>query len=172
MRGGTDVTIVLSKDEPIDSEIALQTRKGTPIANNQCLDDLPFYGVSEARALIDKHSPDEVRLESSPIYNCHGLCFASRRTRVYDVGDVRTILREDGYVEVKPEATLPGDVVLYMSSDGRDIEHTALLVTPPSLESLWIPVVLSKWGSTAEAIHLANRCPYHPGNLRYYRVTT
>ena len=109
------------------------------------------------------------RSEPSGFYNCHGLVFASRRAEIYSVREVHKILNEDCYSEIMPQATLPGDVILYFDHDG-DIEHSGIVVSEP-IDPLRIPMVVSKWGTWCEVIHSANDCPYTFINAKYYRVT-
>ncbi len=160
------MTAILSPGAPVRKSIALQTRAGTHIHNEQSF-ALSNYDHHVNEQQIRRHDPLEVRLQTSAVYNCHGLCFASRRTRVYEIDDILRLLEEDKYVGVEAENVLPGDVVLYVADDG-DIEHSGVVVSPP--EDLGIPKVVSKWGAGVEAIHWANRCPYNPSQLRYYRV--
>src|SRR5437667_3629322 len=49
------------------------------------------------------------------VYNCHGLAFAARRTKIYRTADVRQIFREDGYERIASiNDVLPGDIVIYV----------------------------------------------------------
>ena len=151
-------------------QIALQTRKGSDIPNEQVL-EVSQHDHSQARELRRRWSRlgTIVRADSTPIYNCHGLTFASRRTGIHDVASINEILSEDEYGEVTLGQALPGDLVLYFSDEG-DIEHSAILVTPPQRETLMIPKVLSKWGKFWEVIHNANDCPYNFGRAKFYRI--
>jgi hypothetical protein len=102
-------------------------------------------------------------------YNCHGLVFASRRTNVHG-NDVRMILNGDRYKKrLDPSEVRPGDVVLFVAPDG-DIEHSGIVVEPPSLLNGFVPVVHGKWGKFLEYAHPANASAYKPDHLEYYRV--
>jgi hypothetical protein len=48
-------------------------------------------------------------------YNCHGLTFASRRTRIYDV---QQVLAEDAYEHIPLNEVEPGDVIVYFYGKG------------------------------------------------------
>ncbi|MCX6601313.1 MAG: hypothetical protein NT025_07105 [bacterium] len=149
--------------------VRLDTAKGRPVANEQRAE------ISGLERLEGQHyersygSAVEVRTGPCLRYNCHGMSFAARRTRIIDNDAIRAILDDDGYDRVGVDKVLPGDVVLYISSAG-DIEHSAIVVTPPSRETYNMPKVYSKWGKWKEVIHSANVCPYEPCDLRYYRV--
>lgn len=105
----------------------------------------------------------------SPVYNCHGMTFASRRTGIIDNSTIEQILREDRYSLIQGEQVLPGDVILYVHESG-DIEHSGIVIEPPRPENFNIPLILSKWGRYLESVHLANRCPYDSNDIRYYRI--
>ena len=107
------------------------------------------------------------RTNPNPIYNCHGLTFASRRTWITDNESLHHIINDDGYKKIDLEQVLPGDIILYFSEDG-DIMHSAIVISKPD-NHLKIPQVLSKWGKYKEIIHVANNCPYD-FNVEYYRV--
>ena len=102
-----------------------------------------------------------------PHYNCHGMTFAARRTAISASSEVQKILNEDGYVEVKENCLIPGDIMLYIAPDG-DIEHSATVVA--ITEKPFMPIVVSKWGIGFEAMHAANHCPYNMQHARYYRI--
>lgn len=154
-------------------EIALQTRAGNDIDNLQHWD----INNQEWRELADLRksycSEAHVTFYGSewPVYNCHGLTFASRRTEVTgSTGDVYSILEEDGFTPlpdpVKPQ---PGDVAVYVDRDG-DITHTAIVI---ELRDGMGPWVWGKWGKGPEAVHYVGVCPYRKlgGSIRYFRIT-
>lgn len=80
------------------------------------------------------------------------------------------ILEDDCYREVPKENVLPGDILLYISTEYSDIEHSAIVIEAPSEDTLQIPKVVSKWGKGPEVIHYANNCPYDFSVARYFRV--
>lgn len=117
----------------------------------------------------DYGSDVERRGSPTPIYNCHGLTFASRRTGIFESETLRQILREDDYMEIPPERALEGDVILYFDDSG-DFEHSGIVILRPLADNLNVPRVCSKWGKYAEVIHWGNRCPYNFANVKYYRL--
>jgi hypothetical protein len=113
------------------------------------------------------------RTELSPVYNCHGLTFASRRTRIPDAVSIQTILADDDYEKVDRADVRVGDVILYVSSDDDgDIEHSGVVVEVlrPAGFNVPAPRVWSKWGGAAEVVHIYNDCPYSATNVQFYRV--
>jgi hypothetical protein len=82
-------------------------------------------------------------------------------------------LSEDDYTEVRREDAQPGDVIIYMSTDGDgDIEHSGIVLElrPAIGFDVPVPIVCSKWGGGAEVVHPYNYCPYNPTSVRFYRV--
>ncbi len=149
--------------------IVTQTRKGWPIPNAQSF-ELSLNDKHHHESERQKHPMAVFRTGMLPHYNCHGFSLASRRTVVSDSDAVRRVLDEDGYREVARADTKPGDLILYVSREDGDIEHTGLVIEPPSPDYFGIPRVVSKWGFGAEVVHLANDCPYDFSTARYYRV--
>ncbi len=104
-----------------------------------------------------------------PVYNCHGMTFASRRTAIDETEAVRTIINEDAYDELPVGEVLPGDIIVYFSPEG-DVEHSGIVaqvVRGPG--EVLTPLVYSKWGKGSEVLHAWGDCPYVP-NVRYYRI--
>lgn len=155
---------------PEGVELDLETAKQNPIRNYQGTEissqQLRQFGEFED----DYGGETERRAGPSPRYNCHGLAFASRRTRVEGTETVNQILDDDGYVEVDEEDVMPGDLLLYFSDSGT-LQHAAIVVDPPSETSLSVPRVYGKWGNWAEVIHWAHHCPYNYANRSFYRVS-
>jgi hypothetical protein len=150
--------------------IITQTAKGNPIPN------APMHEISEVDRnknfvhLERKYGKTfRMRTASTPRYNCHGMTFASRRTAICDEGDLRLILSDDNYEELKNNEALPGDIIVYFDAKG-EIEHTGIVLTEPQLEVSGFPDVFSKWGKYHELIHAANNCPYNWGNIKYFRI--
>lgn len=108
----------------------------------------------------------------TPIYNCHGLTFASRRTWIYQSQELEKILRDDKYIEIKVEKdVLPGDVITYADETG--ITHSGIVIQvdlPKTDGDLVSIMVLSKWGRHKEVIHNANYSPYSTGIKKYWRI--
>jgi hypothetical protein len=159
---------ILTVSGPSETSIILQTRMCNLVPNTQS-HELTSFEVSQYADLDWKYPHAKFRSPPNPVYNCHGLTFASRRTGIHSSSALQAILHDDGYTEVDKENVLPGDTILYYADDG-DIEHSGIVVSPPGAQ-LKIPQVVSKWGKYKEAIHFAHDCPYHFANARYYRVT-
>jgi hypothetical protein len=75
------------------------------------------------------------------------------------------VLADDEYKLIDVADVLPGDVVVYKQNG--DAEHSGIVIKPG-----FPPIVVSKWGSAHEVIHLANDCPYDSMQILYYRITT
>jgi hypothetical protein len=155
--------------DSISQDIVVQTRKANNITNNQCHESSAFE-KNQFPEYEKKYPRVTYRTPPIPIYNCHGLTFASRRTRIFRSEEVRKILLDDGYSEIEKDKVKPGDIIIYYAEDG-DVEHSGLVVSEPD-KYFRIPSVVSKWGSYREVIHVANDCPYTFVNVKYYRVIT
>ena len=109
--------------------------RGAPQAHEGLLDESQF------EKCITEHPHAKVRNNPSPIYNCHGLAFASRRTTIWNIQEVWKIVKEDNYIEIKDiKDVLPGDLILYIDDDG-DIEHSGIVVETPAGGHLYSPMV-------------------------------
>jgi hypothetical protein len=150
------------------SQLALDSCR----ANN--IDNERLYEISTYESnLFRKFDTDyglgiQRRCDPTPLYNCHGLTFASRRTGIFDSNALKQILNEDGYVEIH-EDVMAGDVIIYFDTSG-DFEHSGIVISPPTKDNLNVPFVCSKWGKYAELLHQANNCPYSFANVKYYRL--
>jgi hypothetical protein len=104
-------------------------------------------------------------------YDCHGLTFASRRSGICPSNVVQKILLEDNYKPVLLGDVLPGDIIIYVGSDG-EIGHSGIVVElRKSLSGQVIDTcVVSKWGGAHESIHPSRHCPWDEHEMRYYRV--
>ena len=139
--------------------------------DNEQLDEISWFERNQFPQFErDFTLASEVCAESNPRFNCHGMTFASRRTGIFESSALRQILKEDGYEEIQKGQVMPGDVIVYYSSDG-DFEHSGLVVEPPTRQNLNVPRVRSKWAKYRELIHPANRCPYDFSNAKYFRVS-
>lgn len=155
--------IIIPGEFPPTTSIHLATRYDTPIENMQEW-SLAALEWNQIQSIQKKH-PDRTYANfvnaPCPVYNCHGLTFASRRTQVepedFDFG---TILEEDGYVRVEKKDARPGDVILYYADDGS-IEHSGIVVEMRDTElGNPVPYVWSKWGKGHEVVHHFTYCPY------------
>lgn len=149
--------------------LALESCRAGKIENER------LYEISAFEAnLIREFDKDygatvERRSNPTPIYNCHGLTFGSRRTGIFESKTISQILSEDGYVQVPQAEVMEGDIIIYFDQESGDFEHSGIVVLRPKVENLHVPLVCSKWGKYAEVIHLGNNCPYNFGTVRYYR---
>lgn len=154
-----------------NTSIALQTRLGSDIPNEQAW-GLGTLDWREAAALVRGFSDSafaQFVSQPCPIYNCHGLTFASRRTQP-DEESLGRVLSEDGYRELgEQDEVRPGDVVLYYDLDG-DVTHSGIVVDVRECMSVRVPFVWSKWGHWREVIHNVKYCPYDAARLRYFRM--
>lgn len=163
------MSIVSTPSASGETTIILQTREGTAIPNSQSHEISPFE-ANQFRDCEKTHPYAKFRPPPNPIYNCHGLVFASRRTGIQRSDILHTVLDDDGYTEIVRDKVLPGDIILYYGEDG-DIEHSGIVITKPDDVQLKIPQVVSKWGKYKEVVHSANDCQYTFANVRYFRVT-
>jgi hypothetical protein len=106
-----------------------------------------------------------------PVYNCHGLTFASRRTGIDLPESVWRILDEDGYTEVPLGDVVPGDVIVYISPEDGDVEHSGVVTEVKQVGAARVPWVCSKWGRGSEVWHQFGDCPYDASAVRFFRVS-
>lgn len=148
--------------------IALQTRERWDIPNSQSF-ETSLWCEAQLEEFRRRYSHALFRTGIIPIYNCHGLTFAARRSTIWETTAVQRIVGDDRYEQVSREETQAGDIILYVSADDGDVEHSGVVVEPPT-PPLFVPKVWSKWGFGAEVIHYANYCPYDFSQARYYRI--
>lgn len=158
-------------DERDPDDIDLVTRERNFIKNRQARDKLTQLDRKEVQRLENRFRGAIAR-RSGPtaMYNCHGLTFACRRTRIYTNDALKLILKDDTYEEVPPDKVMAGDVILYFSEEGDDIEHSGIVVEGSNGGALVAPVVVSKWGSGPKYVHRANMCAYNISNAKYFRI--
>src|SRR5437667_12124675 len=92
--------------------IRLETSKKRGIDNHQDFEVTQvhrrwFYRLSTL------HPNAITRTDPSPLFNCHGLTFASRRTKILDRRNILRILEDDAWSEIDIREVLAGDVVIY-----------------------------------------------------------
>lgn len=162
--------IAIDSAYPPHTSIELRTRLNNPIDNLQAWQHAGF----EWQQLDEE--PDKwakagaVRVgEPCPVYNCHGLTFASRRTQVDGTTamSIQSILAQDGYTEVPEPSTRFGDVIVYYDDQGR-AEHSGIVVSKLNADVIR---VWSKWGKGYEMIHPAGSCLWGAFEKRFYRIT-
>lgn len=149
--------------------LALQTRKQADI-ENEIINDPPDAGLLLQCADLKKLFPQEIHRPVRPgqTYNCHGLTFAARRTRVWRPAEIVKILEHDGYQRIDRKDVLPGDIAVYYA--GGDAEHSGVVIStekPPAL-----PRILSKIGNCHEMVHFAQMCSYDATDIRYFRIVS
>lgn len=139
--------------------IRLETSKGNGIDNYQG-SEISQCERNWAASIPKDYPRAKPRTGMSPLYNCHGLTFASRRTTIDDPKEIQRIIAEDQWQEIPNIAdVLPGDVVIYFSDDG-EANHSGVVVTyDPEIK---LPMICSKWGGAGEFIHEIDHCPRPP----------
>lgn len=145
--------------------IRLETSKRTGIDNVQVF-ELSRFERNWAADIPKRFRQIVQCTDMSPIYNCHGLTFASRRTRVIDVQGIERVLIDDNWVELEMRDVLPGDIVIYYSEEGEP-NHSGIVV---EVFDLGVPKIRSKWGSAGEYIHLLTDVwNFYGPQKRFYR---
>lgn len=146
--------------------IRLETSKRSGIRNFQGCEISEFHRNwnEEIKKTYPRVTP---RTDMSALYNCHGLTFACRRTRIEETNDVLRILLDDHWAEVDLQDVLPGDIVVYFSEEG-EANHSGLVVTYDQDSKL--PMICSKWNLGGEYIHAISDCPDIYGPVKkFYR---
>jgi hypothetical protein len=154
--------------------IIVQTKKGTDIDNEQ-LKEISSFELKQLRNFDDYRKYCYFRGDVSPLYNCHGMTFANRRTGIFEFDAIEQILKDDDYEEIASKDTLPGDIAIYW--ENNDVQHSGIVVgtTGPFVGSsepliLHTPWICSKWGKGPEVVHAYNNCPYNVQDIKYYRM--
>lgn len=167
----------LHDPDPEDS-IAIKTRSNKRIKNANYGKITPLI-ASEIKDYRRRFPPTSVhrRTEAIICYNCHGMTFGSRRSRIFDSADIRLILNEDGYESIQRRDVTPGDIILYVKQNG-DIEHSGVVVYTNLDQIPFCPgdngdvnnfLILSKCGFGEEIIHRETMCPYN-GTREFWRA--
>jgi hypothetical protein len=135
--------------------IRLETSTHRGIENWQGT-EISTYNLNWAKEIPKEFSQAKPRTNPSPLYNCHGMTFACRRTSIVKSSSLQDILDDDKYDEIPSREVLPGDIVIYYSQQG-DPNHSGIVVenNPP----LYVPIICSKWGNAGEFIHSLSHCP-------------
>jgi hypothetical protein len=165
-------TLIISEFKPADTFVLkLQTSERNDIENEQC-GSLSSTQYSQVSLFEKDYSEALFKGQLTPIYNCHGLTFASKRTGIFPDSEIEKILVDDKYIEIKAEKdVLPGDIVIYYDENG--ISHSGMVIQvdlPRTDFDLIRIMILSKWGRHKEVIHNVNYSPYSLGLKRYWRV--
>mgnify|MGYP001562690834 CR=1 FL=1 len=149
--------------------IRLETSKRTGIVNSQER-EISVFDLNWARKLMRQFPKAIPRTEPTALYNCHGLTFASRRTRIFLSSEIPKILNDDKYKEIDIKEAKGGDIVVYFDENG-DANHSGIVVANTEYDQrLILPMICSKWGNGGEFIHGLNDCPriYGP-QTKFYR---
>ncbi len=144
--------------------ICMQTFRKTCIPNEQ---RTMLISDDEQTALrVESSYGNKFRGEATPMYNCHGLTFACRRTGIYDEEVLETILREE-YREIRHRKdVLSGDVVIYRNEG--IIVHSGMILSVES-NGLFIRV-LSKEPRYKEIEHQVDFTPHIGADKKFYRI--
>lgn len=144
--------------------IRVETSKSRIVDNFQD-HDIPEMQLRYFRRLAAQFPNARQRTEPSALFNCHGLTFATRRTKILDRQNIQRILDDDGWREVQVASVLPGDIIIYFDEAG-DPNHSGIVVS----DRLSVPQILSKWGIGGEYIHWPADVPNFYGPIqKYYR---
>jgi hypothetical protein len=150
-------------------ELDLHTRLANQIRNETCRDEVHFGVRLEVEGYKQKYPRATHRpVDPTNTYNCHGLTFASRRTRIWDSSEIQKIIRDDNYTKLAFIEVLPGDIVVYWG-EGGDAEHSGVVV---SVDQLGVPMILGKWGGAHEVVHRVSECPYDASRVAFYRMVS
>ncbi len=146
--------------------IALETSLGKPIDNYQG-SEISSFELDWSKEIVKNFPLIKPRTNLSPKYNCHGLTFASRRTKILKSKCIWDIISDDHYEEVLYKELCAGDIVIYFSETG-DINHSGIVVE--GIKNSVLPFICSKWGNAGEFIHSLKDIPsiYGP-NTKFYR---
>jgi hypothetical protein len=163
---------LILKNCQVKKEIRIETSKGNPIDNYQIFELSQFEINQFSNYSKEKYPLVTQRNSPSPIYNCHGMSFASRRTNIDSSTEIRNILSDDSYEKINEKVTLAGDLVLYITPDTGDIAHSGTIIsTVHDANNISTIFVVSKWGKYKEVIHNINDCPYSNCYKEFYRLT-
>ncbi|WP_125169742.1 hypothetical protein [Leptospira saintgironsiae] len=164
--------MILNPNEINFVELTLTTRVPDHfIENNQVIDPVIAGKIELDRKYRQEFSTAIPRSNPCNYYNCHGLTFASRRTRVINSNEIQIILEDDSYKQIENiRNVMPGDIVVYYQEG--DAQHSAIVINVDLTTVLTQVKVVSKWGEGSEFIHLINDCPYarDSDEIKYYRV--
>jgi hypothetical protein len=163
--------LIISTFEEEKYTLKLQTCERNDIENEQ-FRSISHADFVKAPLVEEKYSLAKFKGNITPIYNCHGLTFASKRTWVYLDSEIEKILRDDNYIEIKDEKdVLPGDIIIYYDENGITHSGNIIQVDLPHTEFDLIKIIaLSKWGKHKEVVHNVNYSPYSTGLKKYWRV--
>jgi hypothetical protein len=149
--------------------IITQTSRGNDIDNYQIFELSPSE-IAEFERIRTEYETRECVVERAgpnPLYNCHGLSFAARRTNVEGDEWINLILADDRYRPIDRNEVKPGDIAIYYTKN--EAEHSAVVVRTATAQTI-TPLVFSKWGKYKEFLHPAHVAPYDCQDIRYFRI--
>lgn len=166
-------TIITDINQPRYPNITLQTRKGagSEVSNEQNDQPLDCWNLHTAEQIKSQYKFASFRTAPCGYYNCHGMTFASRRTKIYDATDLDRILKEDNYHLVSQDKVIEGDIVMYYKKG--DPQHSGIVVDVPKQNDKINQIrVVSKWGEGHEVVHTLRDCPYSVNcdMILFYRI--
>ncbi len=132
--------------------IPLATKQGRDIPNEQRTQRTR----QEMEAALEMHRASHLSIavrSLRSVYNCMGMVFASRRTRI-GLEHLEMILHDDGYAQVGESEIDRGDLVVYRGNDG-EFSHVGIIwqIGPYWVNNSRDVIVLSQWGADGEFIH-------------------
>lgn len=146
--------------------IRIETSKRRGVDNQQDA-DIPEPHRRWFRRLSQLHPGAIQRTEPSALFNCHGLTFACRRSKITNRLNIDRILADDAWLAVDLAQVLPGDIVIYYDDEG-DPNHSGVVVEY-SKDTL-VPIICSKWGYAGEYLHKVNDTPnFYGPQTKFYR---
>ena len=152
--------LIAGQNPPQLVRLKLSTSEGRDIDNYQ-LRELDTYDVNQfSRYESGNFVGVEFIGNPTPVYNCHGFVFASRRTNIDSNIELRKILTDDKYIRIDHKDVLIGDVILYVSKNSGEIVHIGMVVDVNKQNPVLGTKILSKWGKYKEAIHPYQVCEY------------
>ncbi|MFH0989120.1 MAG: hypothetical protein V1799_03790 [bacterium] len=147
--------IIIGAETPRDpSYIPLATAKKNDIPNSRGMELIPQKQIIAKKAFAVAY-PDAKPRSITSTYNCVGMIFSSRRTRI-DPKYLELIFTDDGYYRITDETQLKeGDLVIYRNQSTHEITHIAKIYHVKfNLEDATRSfIVLSKWGDHGEYFH-------------------
>ena len=159
-----EATVIIGEGSERDrNSIGLSTKRGNYIHNTQFQSEqVPemIQAKMEMHESFVQQTQTQLRsIDSS--YNCVGLIFASRRTRI-EPNLVRWILQEDGYKPIDEQHTMVDDLVIY-TLNKDEVVHIGRLIDKvldeATNEYQWR--ILSKWGKDGEYLHKIKDVPQY-----------
>jgi hypothetical protein len=161
--------ILLGQYSEPDKNIKLQTSLNSDIENRQGLTILA--GNVNLAQEIERSFQSTFLTSPNPIYNCHGMTFANRRTGIFNMAHLFQILADE-YEHIKNQDNVKtGDIIIYYTPDEKEILHSGI-VTFVDINNHYNKIsILSKAGQLGEIVHYPEKVPpQYNGLIKYYRI--